>query len=54
MKKERNQSMAGMAQYVDEFVHKVEQLKEGGIKLLDTVIPIMLLTSLPIKYAYKL
>lgn len=48
MKKERNQSMA--YKYVDKFVHKVEQLTEAGIKLSDTVIPIMLLTSLPIQY----
>nr|XP_012146324.1 PREDICTED: uncharacterized protein LOC105663239 isoform X2 [Megachile rotundata] len=39
-----------MAQYVDDFVHKVEQLTEAGIKLPETVIPIMLLTSLSSEY----
>ncbi|XP_015437625.1 PREDICTED: uncharacterized protein LOC107192803, partial [Dufourea novaeangliae] len=47
MRKESNQSMA---QYIDDFVDKLEQLTEAGIKLPDTVIPIMLLFSLPSQY----
>ncbi|XP_076228239.1 uncharacterized protein LOC143175077 isoform X2 [Nomia melanderi] len=47
MKIPPNQSIT---QYVNDFIHKIEQLAESRIKLPDTVLPIILLMSLLSEY----
>lgn len=46
----KKNSQQSMTQYIDKFIHKIEQFEESGIKLPDTVLPIMLLSSLPVEY----
>lgn len=47
MRKDSDQSMA---EYIDKFIYRLEQLEEVGIKLPNEVIPIMLQNSLPSHY----